>query len=1043
MNHFSLFRIVLVVLVFSNLVVFAQNGVHLLEAEKPVVKELAGGETHIYKVPLSAGQFLHVVADQHGIDVMVTLFASDGRKLLEVDSPNGSQGVEPLWFVSEAAGNYRLEVSSLNKNAKAGRYEISIKELRPAVTDDNFLVAGKKAIAEGVSFEGERKKESVAKAIEKYEEAAGLFRQIESKKTKAPLIHQIGKIFNSLNNNEKAILYYNEAYDLFEDAGLRRDAAGTLFDIGISYENLSLNTNALESYKRALAIGIAIGDKKRQAEAYNYLGIIYSNSGDFKQGLKNFQQALKLSEETEYKEKLIGALTNIGNIYQLTGNFAKALEFQQRCLSLLEEWGISKKIPSTLLNIGNIYNSQGNYGQALFYYQKALTGFEAMRSPVGTSYALNNIGTIYLYRGQYAEALNYFEKARQMKTKFLAKDLTSLLNIGLVYRYQGKFAEAIDNFQKSLVLSQELGETASIAENMENIAGVYYSQGNFTKSLEFAENAAKFAEENGYFNTYWNAQTTIAKMRLASGQKKEAKQALESAINTIEILRKQVAGGEQEEQNFFEDKTSPYYLMVELLISQDNASEAFSYAERAKSRTLLDVLQSGKIKFNKTMTAQEQEQEQRFKNELVSLNAQISKENGRKQPDKTRLADLQNQLEKKRLEFEDFQTRLYAAHPELKVQRGEMKPISLEEAGKLLPDNQSALLEYVVTDDKAFLFVLTKDAKQPAVSLKVYSIDIKQKDLAQKTESFRLKLAKGDLDFPQSAQDLYNLLLKPAEAQIKNKTNLIIVPDASLWDLPFQALQPAQNRYLIETSAVSYAPSLTALREMTKKNQLKQTSSANLLAFGNPIVGKETSERIKQVFMSEKLSPLPEAERLVNSLKQMYGAGRSKIYIGADAKEETAKTESSKYRILQFSAHGILNDVNPMYSHIVLSQSKDTDKEDGLLEAWEMKDLNLNADMVILSACETARGRFGSGEGVIGMSWALFIAGAPTTVVSQWKVESSSTTELMLEFHRQLLTGKGISKAEALRRASLKLLKNNQYKHPSYWAAFVIVGDGF
>jgi CHAT domain-containing protein len=133
-----------------------------------------------------------------------------------------------------------------------------------------------------------------------------------------------------------------------------------------------------------------------------------------------------------------------------------------------------------------------------------------------------------------------------------------------------------------------------------------------------------------------------------------------------------------------------------------------------------------------------------------------------------------------------------------------------------------------------------------------------------------------------------------------------------------------------------------------------------------------------------------------------------------------------------------------MYSHLVLSEKSTTDRnEDGLLEAWEMKDLDLNADMVILSACETARGKLSAGEGVIGMSWALFIAGAPTTVVSQWKVESSSTTELMLEFHRQLLTGKNITKAEALRRASLKLLKNAQYKHPSYWAPFVIVGDGF
>ena len=131
-----------------------------------------------------------------------------------------------------------------------------------------------------------------------------------------------------------------------------------------------------------------------------------------------------------------------------------------------------------------------------------------------------------------------------------------------------------------------------------------------------------------------------------------------------------------------------------------------------------------------------------------------------------------------------------------------------------------------------------------------------------------------------------------------------------------------------------------------------------------------------------------------------------------------------------------------MYSHLVLARGEDKSNEDGLLEAWELKDLDLNADMVILSACDTARGKVTGGEGVIGMTWAAFIAGAPTTVASQWKVESSSTTEFMLEFHRQMLAKKKVSKAEAMRRASLKLMKSSKYRHPLYWAPWVLVGDG-
>jgi CHAT domain-containing protein len=324
--------------------------------------------------------------------------------------------------------------------------------------------------------------------------------------------------------------------------------------------------------------------------------------------------------------------------------------------------------------------------------------------------------------------------------------------------------------------------------------------------------------------------------------------------------------------------------------------------------------------------------------------------------------------------------------------------------------------------------------------LRVYPIDVKKKDLAVRTESFRSKLANGDLDFGKQAQELYALLLKPAAGQLAGKTNLVIVPDDCLWDLPFQALQTGAGKYLVETAAVSYAPSLTALREMKKKTRARP-AEGELLAFGNPAVGKETSESVKRVFMGEKLEPLPEAERLVNSLKQMYG-GRAEVFTGAQASEKKAKAEAPKFRIVQFATHGILNDASPMYSHIVLARKEGDPNEDGLLEAWEMKDLDLQADLVILSACDTARGKVSSGEGMIGMTWAMFIAGAPATVASQWKVESSSTTELMLEFHRQMLASRKISKAEALRRASLKLLKSTKYKHPSYWAGFVLVGDG-
>ncbi|MCY7376668.1 MAG: CHAT domain-containing protein [Pyrinomonadaceae bacterium] len=983
-----------------------------------------------------------MVVLQKGIDVVATLFAPDGKKMLEVDSPNGANGVEPLWFVADATGNYRVEIKSLENEAKPGRYEAKIEELRAAVADDKYFISGKKLLQEVFSLLSERKEESRAEAIKKLREAESFFRLMEDKKRKAAALQQIGRNYRLANEVEEAKKNFIEAANLFKETKLNRDAAIAYLDAGKASSTLA---EALSNFENALAVSREEGgDKKIEVSTLIEIGNTYYYLGDFNQSLQNYRQALAISREIGYQEKTAKALDNMGSAYTQQSDFINALEAHQKALLLTESLGLTREIPGTLLNIGNVYESQGNHPQALAHFEKALTEFEKMRAPVGIAYATSNIGSVYLNSGDYDKALEYFQKAQQQKAKVLAKDPFSFLNIGLVYSYQDKTAEAIEYFQKARSLSEETGNTNTFTVTTSEIADVYFRQGEFLKSLEYAEKAVKLADQFDYPDLYSSAQTVAAKAYLALNKKKEARQALESAIAKIEKLRSQVAGSENEQTGFFAGKLEPFQLLVGLAISENADAEAFSYAERAKSRALLDVLQSGKTNFSKIMTAAERQRENALKNEIASINNQIANSSEQAPPNKSRITDLADRLQKKRLEFEDFQTRLYAAHPELKVQRGEMKPISLEEAGKLLPDSQSALLEYTVGGDKTYLFVLTKE-NQTAVSLKVYPIDVRQNDLAVKTENFRLKLAKGDLDFSKQARDLYDLLLKPANAQIKNKNKLIIVPDASLWNLPFQALQPVQNKYLIESTAISYAPSLTTLREMVKKNKNKMASSAvlPLLAFGNPIISKETSSRATQLFMGERLAPLPEAERLVNSLKQMYGATKSKIYVGAEASEETAKTESPKYRILQFAAHGILNDANPMYSHLVLAQKQDDSNEDGLLEAWEMKDLDLKADLVILSGCETARGKTASGEGVIGMSWALFIAGAPTTVASQWKVESASTTELMLEFHRQLLNAKNVSEADALRNASLKLLKMPQYKHPSYWAGFVAIGDGF
>ena len=807
---------------------------------------------------------------------------------------------------------------------------------------------------------------------------------------------------------------------------------------------------AIEYYQKSLTLGESLGDEREIATALTGIGNIHYRRGNYELTLDYYRRALALREASGSKSAISYSLNNLAVVNHVMGNYGLALDYYQKSLALTEILNEIPEIPRVLANIATLHHLQRNYDLALEYYQRSLKMIETLNDRISMSYVLDQIGHIYRQQGDLTRALEYYQRglraAEELKDKH--KIAASLNSIGNAYHDLANYTQAHQYFQKSLELRKELGLKGDIAATLSDIGSLYYSQGEYNKAVEILETASNISRQTNRDQRLWYARTQAGAAHLALNQQVLARQAFQEAIDMVESLRLQVAGGEQDRFRFFENKVLPYHRMVELLVATDKTSEALTFAERAKARVLLDVLRGGgRQDVAKSMTPQEIERELESRNELVSLNSQLSRESVRAQPDEAHVADLKVRLRKARLEYEAFQTNLYAAHPDLRAKRGEAKTLTLEDAGELLTEDQDALLEYVVTDKKTYLFVLTADsaATQNAPKLKSYTLPISRSDLAEHVKAFRQQLARRDLTFKATASKLYDLLLRPALAELQGKRQVVIVPDGVLWELPFQALTDTNGHYLIEDHAISYAPSLTVLREMTRLRKQKQgvNRSINLLAIGNPALRNETSERVKLVHRDERLGPLPEAETEVKSLGQLYGA-RSTVYVGADAREDRFKTEASRFKVLHLATHGILNDASPMYSQILLAQSDE--REDGLLEAWELMKLDLNADLVVLSACESGRGRVGAGEGVIGLTWALFVAGSPSSVVSQWKVDSASTTALMLEFHRNLRSAAKsqtrLSTAKALQAASLKVLRQKGYRHPFYWAAFVVVGDG-
>jgi CHAT domain-containing protein/tetratricopeptide (TPR) repeat protein len=949
---------------------------------------------------------------------------------------------------------------------KVWRYALAAEDLAEALvktgskteraallTEERELVTGELGRALLAQGRQSLRRASYDRAKEIYELAVEIAERCDDRNTMAGALRGIGDVHRLQGNYTSALEHFQKSLKISEDLGNKDGIARALIYIGIVDHAQGNYTVALEHSRKGLKIFEELGDKALIAYALNNIGGVYYAQSDYAGALEHFQKSLKINEEFGDTSAVSAGLNNIGETYRMQGNYAEALEHFQKSLKISEDIGNKTVIADVLNNIGNVHQTQGNYRQSMEDFQKSLKIREEIGDRAGISLMLNNIGNFHAAQGDYAQALEHYQKSLKIREEIGdTEGISSALNsIGSVHEEQGDHAQALERYQKSLKIREEIGEREGISDSLNNIGKIYQAQGDYAQALQFAERAVDLAQRLGSPDLLQQALTTEGKAYVALGQPGHARQSFDSAIASVETLRAQIAGGEQEQQRFFASKISPYYAMIELLITQNNPGGALNYAERVKARVLLDVLSSGRVNITKAMTVQEQEQERHLNGQIVAFNSQLFREKLRPQPDPTRLAALEDQLRRARLDFEAFQINLYAAHPELKARRGEAPPLRLEEVGALLPDAGTALLEFVVADQRTYLFILTRSG---AVGVSVYPLEIKQQDLADRVGRFREMLSTSDNRFLKPAREIYDLLIKPAAAQLQGKTRLLIVPDGALWELPFQVLRTPQNRYLIDDHAISYAPSLTVLREMIKAHRMKKARSLaapRLLAMGNPAIGAQPLTRAEAASMAVAFDPLPEAERQVRALARVYGPANSQIYVGPAASEEQFKSRAQDYDILHLATHGILDDRSPMYSHLLLAPTPGATQEDGVLEARELMKLELRADLVALSACETARGRVSRGEGMIGLTWALFVAGAPTTLVSQWKVSSDSTAQLMIEFHRRLRSdpahppgsARPKSVAEALRAAALKLKRDSRYQHPFYWAGFVVVGVGY
>ncbi len=868
-------------------------------------------------------------------------------------------------------------------------------------------------------------------------------------KGKIEALKHLGSHHRERGERQTALKLWQQALALAEASGESSLVISMHYNLCAVWQELGNLDEAMQHCQASLTKAEVSGTKSNLAFANNALGGIAIRRGENEKAVAYFLKSSAQFNEVGNKLNELFSLQNLGLSYYALGNLTAALQAYSRSLPLAEALENQANLAKGLARISSIHASLGNTKLALETAQRSLKLYEKLGLKAEIGKTLATISYTYAVAAEYEHALEYglkgLELARETNDETATRN--SLISVATAYGHLKKLPEAEDYFQRALVLSEQQHQHDSITNCLLNLSRVYLKQGKDAESLNYADRAIRHSRQTGNQGYLWLSLQHSGSALVALKQEEQARARFEEALAVLEALRENLAAGENVRADFLAHRIEPYQHLISLLMSQGKTADAFQLAERAKARALLDALSAGKANISKAMTDDERRQERQLKDELTNANSSLSRAAQAAKPNPQQLADLKATMEKARLDYESFQSRLYAAHPELRTQRGEAAIIKAAELAAMV-DDKTALLEFAVAGQAAYLFVITRPTlhgNKAAPEIRAYNLPIKQEELTKQVNEFRQQLASLDLGFRASAKRLHEMLLKPATAQLAGKIRLVIVPDATLWELPFQALIGGDNHYLIETAAVSYAPSLTVLREM--QAQRKQHGTG-LLAFGNPAFNAETVERAGLAKRDEKLLPLPEAETEVKALAQLHGS-TSRVFIGADASEARLKTEAANAAgILHLATHGILNDAAPLYSHLALAagdKSEDGQKEDGMLEAWELLQMDLKADLAVLSACETARGKIGAGEGVIGLSWAMFVAGVPTTVVSQWKVESSSTRDLMVGFHRNLKgagNNPGLPKAEALRQSVLRLLKKTATNHPFYWAGFVLVGNG-
>jgi CHAT domain-containing protein/Tfp pilus assembly protein PilF len=862
----------------------------------------------------------------------------------------------------------------------------------------------------------------------------------------------------------QAIVLFQQALVVYRKVGDRTSQAFTVAHIGKIYSDLGQQQKALDYLNQALVLRREIGDKKGETITLNNIGHVYGQIGEFPKALEYFQQALSLRRQMGDKKGEAVSINNIGNVYLELGEPQKALDNFEQSLILRRETGDKLGEVRTLNNIGHVYSDLGEQQKALDYYNQCLPLYKEVEDKAAESATINNIGAIYLGFGETQKALSYFEQSLALRKKYGDKlgEARTINNIGRVYLDLGDRQKALSYFQQSLPLFQAVENKLGIAANLKNIGYVYLDLNEKQKALSYFEQSLPIYKKVG--NREGEAQTlySMAIVQRDLGNLQLALEQIKIAINIVEDQRTKI-NSQELRASYFATVQDYYQFYIDLLMllhqkqpSQGYDALALQTSERARARSLLELLSEANADIRQGVEPKLISQERSLQQQLDNLEKRrIQILSG--EPSDVQVKTLETENEKLLEQYQQIRAKIRATSPRYAALT-QPQPLSVAEIQQQVLDEDTILLEYSLGERRSYLWLVTNQ------NITTYELP-KRADIEAAVQNFRQGITTPYIQPTASINALSKLILSPVATQLKNK-RLLIVSDGALQYVPFAALtnpnSPEGSNYepLLVNHEIITLPSASTLAILRREQKQRRTAARTLVVLADPIFSGN-DERLQgksQASAKDDLDSLAltraarDAEISFDRLnftreeaKQiltLVPANQAKQAVDFSASRSTATSgELSQYKIVHFATHGIINSKHPELSGIVLSLFDESgNPQNGFLRLHDVFNLKLQAELVVLSACQTGLGGEVRGEGLVGLTRGFMYAGSPRVVVSLWSVDDQATSELMKAFYGKMLKT-GLKPAAALRAAQIEIWRNQTFTNPYYWAAFTLQGE--